>query len=344
MKPRHWDGLLITHPPNVRYLCGFTGSAGTLILTARGSAFFTDGRYRQQAKTEVHARQAFFKGAALQNVAEWIKAQGFKNIAFEGDHLSAADHAAASRKLGSRVGWHDANCIVERQRMIKDAAEIACLRSAAALGVDLLRIALKHLAPGVRECEVAAELEYAARKRGAEGMSFETIVAAGKRSALPHGRATSAPLPRRGFVVLDYGVILSGHCSDMTRTVHLGPPDKRARRLYEAVHKAQEAALTVAGPGIPAEKVDAAARRVLRAEGFGRYFTHSTGHGVGLEIHELPRLAAGQKEPLRPGMIITVEPGAYVPGYGGVRIEDMVLVTDRGSEVLTRASKELLVV
>jgi len=187
-------------------------------------------------------------------------------------------------------------------------------------------------------------MEYAARTRGADGVSFETIVAGGKRSALPHGRASRHRLPRRGFVVIDFGVILAGYCSDRTRTVHLGKPGGAARRLYEAVQRAQEAALRRLRPGVTAAEVDRAAREVLEAAGWGRYFTHSTGHGVGLEIHEPPRLAAGQKTKLQPGMIVTIEPGAYVPGEGGVRIEDMALITDRGHEVLAPASKDLLVV
>jgi Xaa-Pro aminopeptidase len=186
-------------------------------------------------------------------------------------------------------------------------------------------------------------MEYAARMRGAEGMSFPTIVASGERSALPHGRASTALLPSGGFVVLDFGVILSGYCSDMTRTVHLGKPSARARGMYESVRRAQSDAIKAVRPGISFAEVDRIARRRLEKDGWGEFFTHSTGHGVGLEIHEPPRLAAGQKGKLRPGMIITVEPGVYVPGEGGVRIEDTVLVTERGHEVLTPAGKQLIV-
>src|SRR5262249_31721698 len=171
----------------------------------------------------------------------------------------------------------------------------------------------------------------------------ETIIASGKRSALPHGRATGARIGK-GFVVCDFGVILAGYCSDMTRTLHVGEPSRAARSFYRAVLEAQQAALSVVRPGISTGEVDAVARKLLKKSGLAKYFTHSTGHGVGLEIHEAPRVAAGQKEILEPGMVITIEPGAYLPGKWGVRIEDMVAVTERGCEVLTPTSKELITI
>jgi Xaa-Pro aminopeptidase len=195
----------------------------------------------------------------------------------------------------------------------------------------------------VRETEVAAELEYAARRSGAEGMSFETIVASGPRSALPHGVATMARIPERGFVVLDYGVILDGYCSDMTRTVHVGRPSSEARRMYNAVLESQLAGIEAVGVGALAGDVDYACRNVLRGAKLDRYFTHSTGHGVGLEIHENPRLARNQETPLAAGMVVTIEPGVYVEGKGGIRIEDMVAVTEEGCDVLTPVSKELII-
>ena len=336
--------MLITHLPNVRYLSGFTGSAGVLLLTQRHSVFFSDGRYQLQAAQEVAAEQVVSDGPPLRNAAAWVARLKPANAAFEAAHLSVRDYSSLRKAAGSKHRWHDADPTLEQLRMVKDAEEIGRIRRAAALGAEIFQVAPQHISPSARECDVAAEMEYAARMRGADAMSFETIVAGGKRSALPHGRASQQRLPRRGFVVIDFGVILAGYCSDRTRTVHLGKPDRSARRLYEAVRRAQEAALSRLRPGVKAEEVDKAARDVLEAEGFGRYFTHSTGHGVGLEIHEPPRLAAGQKTKLQPGMIITIEPGAYVPGEGGVRIEDMVLITDRGHEVLAPASKELVVI
>jgi len=200
------------------------------------------------------------------------------------------------------------------------------------------------LRPGISEAEVAGELEFAARKRGIEQMAFPTIIAAGKRSALPHGRASGAAIPPTGFVVCDFGVILAGYCSDMTRTVHVGLPQPKARRVYNGVREAQQAALEAVKPGAIAGEVDRAARNLLKKIGLDKFFTHSTGHGVGLEVHEEPRVAAGQKKKLKAGMVITIEPGAYLPGEWGVRIEDTVVVTDTGCEVLTASSKDLITV
>jgi Xaa-Pro aminopeptidase len=202
-------------------------------------------------------------------------------------------------------------------------------------------VALEHVAAGIPESEVAAQLELAARRAGADGMSFETIVASGKRSALPHGRATSAKLPKRGFCTMDFGVLLDGYCSDMTRTVHLGKPTQREWDVYHLVLDAQVAAVDAVKPGVTCGEVDEAARSVLRRARLHKFFTHSTGHGVGLEIHEGPRLASKQTQVLEPGMVITIEPGVYIPGEFGVRIEDMVLVTARGGDVLTATSPKV---
>ena len=241
-----------------------------------------------------------------------------------------------------RVAWRDTTGLLWRQRMVKDTGELQRVEAAVDLGSHAYRNALKTVKPGTPESSVAAELEFAARKAGADGMSFETIVAGGKWSALPHGRATVQPLPRRGFVVIDSGVILRGYCSDMTRTVHVGRASREERRWYEAVREAQLAAVSAVAPGKTAGEIDQAARNVLRKAKLDRYFTHSTGHGVGLEIHEPPRLGKDQKEILEPGMVITIEPGIYIPGKGGIRIEDMVVVTATGSRVLTPDRKELI--
>jgi Xaa-Pro aminopeptidase len=234
--------------------------------------------------------------------------------------------------------------LVERARMVKDASEIRLIRRAAELGASLFRIACQEISPGAREVEVAAAMEYEARVKGAEGMAFSTILAAGPRSAVVHGRASSARIPRRGFVVCDFGVILAGYCSDRTRTVHVGRPSKEDRQAYGAVLESQLAGIDAVRPGVTAGDVDAAARNVLKKWKLARHFTHSTGHGLGLEIHEAPRLAVGQSQRLLPGMVVTVEPGAYVPGKWGVRIEDVVVVTASGCEVLTPADKELVVI
>jgi len=344
-----FDALLISHLPNIRYLCGFTGSAGLLLVEESGSVFFTDVRYDTQAHDEVKgAKVVIARKAVLPALGEFLgrrrkRARGW-TIGLEAEHFTIADKNRLTEVRPAGVRLKDAPSVVERARMVKDADELQRIRAAVALGAKLFERALEVLRPGVKETEVAAEMELAARRGGAEEMSFPTIIASGARSALPHGRASDQPIARSGFVVCDFGVILSGYCSDQTRTVWVGPVSEDSRRAYEAVREAQQAAIAALRPGIPVGDVDAAARKVLRKAGLGRYFTHSTGHGVGLEIHESPRVADGQREILQPGMVITIEPGVYFPGKWGVRIEDMVAVTAGGCEVMTPTGKDFLAV
>jgi Xaa-Pro aminopeptidase len=265
-------------------------------------------------------------------------------LGIEGQHMTVEERAALSAMLPAHVRLREAPPLVERARMIKDADEIALIGEAVGVGAGLYDHALAAIGPGIREVEVAAKMEYAARTSGAEGMSFETIIASGPRSALPHGRASSTAIQPGGFVVCDFGVILHGYCSDRTRTVYVGSATAEARHVYEAVLESQLAAIDAVAPGVAVSKVDRAARRVLEKKGLARYFTHSTGHGVGLEIHEAPRLAQGQQEILRPGMVVTIEPGVYLPGKWGVRIEDVVVVTERGCDVLSPTQKEFMAV
>lgn len=335
------DALLVTHLSNVRYLCGFTGSAGVLAISPSEANFFTDGRYSEQARAEISGtRVVIEKAAALLAAAKWVRSSRLHAIGVEADHVTLAARAVLKRAFPANVRLRETHGMVEELRKVKDEDELRLIREAVRLGASLLDVALETIRPGVTETEVAAEMEYAARRRGAEAMAFETIVAAGTRSALPHGRASSAPIPRSGLVVLDFGVIMFGYCSDMTRTVGVGKVSRSDRDLYEAVREAQQAAVDAVRSGVTCGEVDRAARSVLRRARLDRFFTHSTGHGVGLEVHEAPRIARGQQEGLRPGMVITIEPGAYVPGRGGARIEDMVVVRERGCEVLTPAPKE----
>jgi len=349
--PRHrLDAILLTHLPNIRYLCGFTGSAGVLLVDAAGSVFFTDGRYTQQAKSEVQAGETVIaKKAPLTAAAEWLGRRPRNSrstkalvLGIEGQHLTVAERRALSGALPRHVRLREVPTLVEHTRMVKDRDEVAVIRAAVDLGAGLFDHALEAIRPGVSELEVAAELEYAARRGGAEAMSFETIIASGARSALPHGRASGARVEPGGFVVCDFGVILHGYCSDRTRTVYVGAATAEARRIYDAVLAAQLEAIQAVRPEVKVEQVDRAARKTLQKKGLAKYFTHSTGHGVGLEIHEAPRVAKGQQEILRPGMVITIEPGVYLPGQWGVRIEDMVVVTEQGCEVLAPTQKELI--
>ena len=342
------SALVVTHLPDVRYLCGFTGSSAGLAVTRRAARLFTDGRYSAQAAEEVKSAKVEIvpSGPTLAAV-QWLaaQAQAGGTAGFDGAQTSVAELARWKAELPAglrRKLLTPVKSPVEQLRWLKDEDELGIMAEAAKLGDSLFAHLLGFIRPGLTEVAVAAELEYQARLRGAEGMSFETIVASGPRSALPHGRASQARLPRRGLLTLDFGVILKGYCSDMTRTVCLGKPTASERQVYETVLEAQQAAVAAVAAGVECGEVDEAARGVLREAGMAEAFSHSTGHGVGLEIHEGPRIGAEQKEKLAPGMVITIEPGVYLAGQFGVRIEDMVVVMRGGGRVLTGSPKALI--
>ena len=345
------DSLVVTHLPDVRWLSGFTGSSGAVALGRGGAALFTDGRYATQARAEAAGlRVVIGKGSPGGLAAAWLaeRKAGARNgrCGFDAVNTTVAGLEAMRKDLpaGVRRSFFVATQdLVARLREIKDADEILKMRRAAKLGCSLFEGVLMNLSTGISENEIALAMEFEARKAGAEAMSFETIVASGKRSALPHGRASAAKLPRRGFVTLDFGVVLDGYCSDMTRTVHMGKATPREWDVYHSVLEAQQAGVAAVVPGARCGDVDEAARSVLRKARLDKWFTHSTGHGVGLEIHEGPRIAAKQEQVLEPGMVVTIEPGVYLPDEFGVRIEDMVLVKERGHEVLTKASPKVWV-
>jgi len=340
------DALLITHVPDAFYLTGFTGSNAVVVLTKRGATLFTDGRYIVQAREEARGiRVVIAKKSALLEACAAVAAQNIKQCGFDSDHTTVAMLDAMRRAVPAprrRSFFVKTPALVARIREVKQPEEIAKMQRSALLGCRLFDELLPDISPGMRESEVAAKLEYRARIAGASGMSFPTIVAAGPRSALPHGEASNARIPRRGFVVLDFGVILDGYCSDMTRTVYVGSIQRDEQAAYEAVLAAQENAVAAVRADVSCGDVDEAARSVLRREKLDRYFTHSTGHGVGIEIHEGPRIAARQQQRLVPGMVITIEPGIYIGGKFGIRIEDMVRVTEKGSEIMTPATKALI--
>jgi Xaa-Pro aminopeptidase len=347
MRTLGFDALLVTHLPNVLYLCGFTGTAGALLLhvseRSHRLTFYTDGRYTQQAHDEVqNAKVVVGKKSAFVEACEGAQKARPRMLGFEADQLSYSAYKQLGQIVREKTRLRPTAGLVEQLRLIKDSDEISQIRASVLLAASLFQTALSVIKPGVSETQVAGELELQARRAGAEKMSFDTIVAAGGRSALPHGRASSQPIPAQGFIILDYGVILAGYCSDMTRTVHTGPVSRARRRMYDAVREAQLASIAAVRPGVETGEVDRAGREVLKKAGFDRFFTHSIGHGVGIEVHELPRLARGQTQKLAPGMVVTIEPGIYIPEDGGVRIEDMVLVTESGQEVLTPTTKDLI--
>ena len=338
------DAVLVTNLSDVRYLCGFNGSNAAFAVKGKESVLFTDGRYTQQAADEVEGSRVEIvqdKSVAVAACA-WLASNGAKACAFDDSHMSIAEYKRLQASLPKgikRAFLLPCGPLVEQLREVKDELEVEQMRAAAELSVKLFHQSLEFIVPGATEWEVAMALEHMARVEGADGMSFETIIAGGERSALPHGRASQAKLPRRGFVVMDFGVVLDGYCSDMTRTVHLGRARTGERETYDAVLAAQEAGLAAMRAGALASEVDAAARTSLERSGLAEYFTHSSGHGVGIEIHESPRLGRKSESRLKAGMIVTMEPGVYLPGRYGIRIEDTVLVTQKGAEILTSCTK-----
>ena len=336
-------GILSTNPADWLYLTGFTGDAGALVILRGGTALLTDGRFIAQAKEETSGiRVVKQKGSLTTSVGKLLRDRGRGKIGFVAAQVSVEQFRALRKAAGTGIRWVAAGDGIGSLRQVKEAGEIAQMRKAALLAGEVLSSALKLLKPGVREIEIAAEIEYQMRKRGASGPAFETIVAFGVRSAHPHARPTEKRLTKNELVVLDLGAILAHYCSDITRTVFVGRAPARIRRWYRAVQEAQEAAIAATKAGSTCGDVDAAARGVLARYRLDRYFVHSTGHGLGLEVHEDPRVARGQKHILVPGNVITIEPGVYVPGVGGIRIEDDVAVHAGRTEVLTRVPRNLI--
>lgn len=338
------DALLVSHLPNIRYLCGFSGSAGLLLVEPHKTTLFTDSRYTFQARDEVFSATVHIaKKGLLRAVARGLQAKrGRCRVAYSPAHMTVLEKRALDAAVGPRVRWVSDGNAVEKLRAVKDPDELSRIREAAVLISDVLRRVLRLVKPGVTELEVAAEIEHGIKRGGGSGASFETIVASGARSAWAHARPTSKPLRKGELVVLDQGAIIAGYCSDMTRTVFVGRAPAKVRSLYHAVLDAQQAAKQTIRPGVEAGDVDRAARAVLKSRNLARYFTHSTGHGLGLEVHEMPRLGKGEQTVLREGMVLTVEPGVYVEGLGGIRIEDDVVVTATGYEDLTTAPRDFL--
>jgi Xaa-Pro aminopeptidase len=343
LKDARLDCLLVTSPANWYYLTGFTGDSGALIVSPKGSALVTDGRFTVQGREETSGvRVVLQKGSLLESVAQFLKQSSARKVGFDPGQLTVTRLASLRKAAGSRMRWVPAPGKVEALRMRKDASELLQMRKAAVLAGDVVQAAIRLLKPGIREFEVAAEIEFQMRKRGASGPAFETIVAFGERAALPHARPTAKRLRKNELVVLDLGVILGHYCSDITRTVFLGRASRRIRTWYQAVLEAQTAAIAAVRAGASCGDVDAAARQVLTGYRLDRLFVHSTGHGLGLEVHEDPRVARGQKRRLEPGNVITIEPGVYAQGIGGIRIEDDVAVHQDRTEVLTRIPRDLI--
>jgi Xaa-Pro aminopeptidase len=350
------DALMVTYPPNIRYLTNHVGSAGVLVLTRTAAHLAIDFRYQDAVASLQRSdfacpglRTWAVPGSYDESVIGCLIEIGVIQVGFEAAHLTVARHEWMRRALSSRgadVRLRSTERVVEQLRLIKDAAEIEALRDAASRINAVAEAGFAAVRPGVSERTVAAALESAMRAAGYERMAFDTIVASGPNAALPHHRAGDRVLTLGDVVVLDFGGVLDGYCCDLTRTVSVGPPSAEAVRVHAAVRDAQQAAIAAVRPGIEASRVDDAARNVLAERGLGEAFGHGTGHGLGLDVHEEPRITRPRTDvppvPLEAGMVFTIEPGAYVSGWGGVRIEDDVLVTPGGCHVLTSVPRELL--
>jgi len=345
LKTKSIGRLVITQPSNIFYLTGFRGSAGVALFAGTDEArLWVDPRYSLQAGEQAQGvRVIEERKALLKSVGEWLGRNRMgiaSRVGFEDSHLTCAALTTLQEAAGRGVLLEPAGGLVEELRAVKDSKEIDILRRAAFLTGSVLDGLRAKVQPGVSESDLAAEIEYQMRRGGADGAAFETIVASGPRAALPHARPSSREIKRNELVIVDLGAILAGYAADMTRTFYTGRPARQVRSLYAAVLEAQQRAIEAVKVGAKAGRVDSAARRELGRRGLGKYFTHSTGHGVGVDVHEAPRLARSQKEKLQAGYVVAVEPGIYLEGFGGVRLEDMVLVGNDGPEVLTPSTKD----
>lgn len=338
------DGLLVSKLSNVRYLSGFSGSSGHLLMLPERSVLFTDFRYEEQASGEVDPviEVRISRDGLLEEVAAFLDERGLAGrLGFEPESVTVRDRHELG-ELCDRVMWETAPTWVESQRVRKGQSEIEAIESAARIGEAALQELLSIVREGVTERTLAAELDYRLRLAGSGPPAFETIVAAGPRSALPHAQPSDREIRSGDLVLFDFGATVGGYCSDMTRTFVLGQAAEWQREVHQAVAAAQEAAMAVISAGVAAREVDAAARKVLRAAGMAERFGHGTGHGIGLEVHEAPRIYRRSDDVLEAGSVVTVEPGVYLPGRGGVRIEDDVVVEETGARTLTRYSRDLI--
>jgi len=338
-----FDGLLVSHRPNVRYLTGFRGDDSLLLLTANGEVLLSDERFRQEIEETCPGLDAEIRGpgaTTMELAARVIRSHRLPTLAVEGDSLPVAQFDRLASRLET-TELQSASGLVESLREIKDRAEVAAIRRSVQIAEKTFAVIRAQLTPDLTEQQVAWDIEHWIRRFGGEGCSFPPIVAVGDRSALPHAVPASRTIGESPFLLIDWGATYDEYCSDLTRMIVTGRIPPKFARIYEVVLRAQLAAIGQIKPGVPLHNVDRAARKVLEDAGLGKRFTHGLGHGIGLEIHEAPRVAARQDRPLRPGMVITIEPGVYLPGWGGIRIEDDVLVTRNGHEVLTSVPTRL---
>jgi Xaa-Pro aminopeptidase len=342
------DALLVSSPPNVRYLTGYTGSNGLALLTPDTLTLFTDPRYTIRARAELAqakmpAHLKISRKPLWEAVVPVIQRKRLKRTGFEQSNITYAVYKAIDEELPLGFSLVPIGPVIEELRLIKSEDEIERIRRAVLTNSRTFETVAKRIKPGISEASLAADLDFRMRQLGAEGPAFPTIVAAGTRTALVHASPSRETLKPNDLLLIDMGSAQDGYMSDMTRMLFLGKPDSKIRAMYRAVLEAQLAAVAAVREGAGTWHVDRAARQVLKAAGLDKQFVHSTGHGLGLEIHEAPRIGKKDRTRLQAGMVITIEPGAYIEGFGGMRVEDTVLVTKNGCEVLTPTSKELMV-
>jgi len=336
------DGILITSPFNRRYISNFTGSAGVVLISADKAQFITDFRYIEQATKQCEGFEIIkFSGSIPEEAARLAKKLGIQKLGFEEDHLTYSSFKVYEKEIEAKLV--PTSGIIEKLRLIKTDAEINILKVAADIADAAFKHILDFIRPGKTELEVSNELEFFMRRAGATSSSFDTIVASGHRSALPHGVASNKVIETGDFVTLDYGAYYNGYVSDITRTVAVGEPNAKLKEIYDIVHEAQFKGMEGIKPGISGKEADALTRDYISEKGYGEYFGHSTGHGIGLEVHEGPGLSMKSDIILEPGMVVTCEPGIYIPGLGGVRIEDDTLITKDHNVALTHSTKELII-
>ncbi len=342
LKLHNHDGILITSQSNRRYITGFTGSAGFALITQDKAVLVTDFRYIDQAKTQA----AFFEiiqhqGPIMDTVKEQLNAFGVKTLAFEQDVVTFAQYSSW-KELLDNVNLVPTSQFVEKLRLIKDEEEVTLIQKAAEIADQAFSYILGVIKPGMTEIEVAMKLEYKMRELGASGPSFDTIVASGYRSALPHGVASEKVIEKGDFVTMDFGAIYKGYVSDITRTIVIGEASEKQKEIYNIVLEAQLKGVDNIKAGLTGKEADALTRDLITQYGYCDYFGHGTGHGIGLDVHEGPGVSFKSDTVLEPGMVVTVEPGIYLTNFGGVRIEDDVLITEDGNQILTKSPKELI--
>lgn len=343
LSKRQIDALLITHPINRRYITGFTGSAGVVIITDAEQILITDFRYTEQAQSQAkNFTIVEHTGDIIGEIAKQIKLYNVQKLGFEMNHVTYEQYEQFTSKLA--VQLVPVKNVIENIRLIKTEEELAIMRRAAQIADSAFEHIISYIKPGVKEIEIANELEFYMRKQGATASSFDIIVASGWRSALPHGVASEKTIENKELVTMDFGALYQGYCSDITRTVAVGAIDQQLKEIYHVVLQAQQLAVSKIKPGLTGKEADAIARDYIDTRGYGEYFGHSTGHGLGMEVHEEPRLSSTSETILQKGMVVTVEPGIYIPNVGGCRIEDDIVMTDSGNKRLTVSSKELIYV